>query len=749
VLSRDSPRAQGSLAKEPSRFIGRLAELDELAVLSGKHSRLVTVVGPAGIGKTRLALRHASAQRFEYQSAGGVWFCDLCDARDLDAMCRAVLGTLRVAEPVAAGDDAVVAVSRALAARRRALVVLDNVEQLLPDGARAVLAWLDGAPDVRLVVTSRQPLGLVGEELLELAPLSVPAPGATIGEAVDLFVDRLRGQRGSWAPGREELSRIGQWVRQLGGVPLAIELAAGRVEHVIEGEALHIELVARKHRAVAPARDSTRALERAFLLLEPWEKSIVAQCSVFRGGFTREAAEAVVDVGGVPGAPPVAEILQVLHRRCLLRADVRDAEPLRFTMCEGIRALAARVLSLETDGAAAGWRHARYYLDRFAEGAHEAAGRAERVRERDNLDAVLELGATAHRPELTLRAAIALDALSAGTGLTRNQLARLDGALCEARAFEPSLVAKALGVRAGALRALGRLDEALRDAQTALSLFSAGTDRRSTAAMHTAVGLAAFQLGQLADALEHHERALAICQEIGERGAEASTLQHIGAVHQSLGHTETAKTYYEAALALAVETGDRVAETRASMGLGSYFLECGKHEPARAFYERGYFLAREMGLSRNLRIVTGYLGILCFEEGLLGEAERYLESAAAASKAVGDVRVEGVFEGIRGAVLAAQDRTDEARGCLESANAMLVHNEFFRRVVAIHRGHLDLALARQARLDDDPELARELEREARWRIDAARRPDATEPPLVERSDDARIAVRILERSLHR
>src|SRR5262245_29532813 len=118
------PRAQGFLAKEPSRFVGRAAELEELGALSTVHSRLVTIAGPAGIGKTRLALRHASARRFEYQSAGGVWFIDLSGARDVDAMCAAVLATLRISEQAArGGEEAATAVGRALAARRRALIV--------------------------------------------------------------------------------------------------------------------------------------------------------------------------------------------------------------------------------------------------------------------------------------------------------------------------------------------------------------------------------------------------------------------------------------------------------------------------------------------------------------------------------------------------------------------------------------------------------------------------------------------------
>src|SRR5207247_6395620 len=128
-------------------------------------------------------------------------------------------------------------------------------------------------------------------------------------------------------------------------------------------------------------------------------------------------------------------------------------------------------------------------------------------------------------------------------------------------------------------------------------------------------------------------------------------------------------------------------------------------ETARGYYERALFLTQHLELQRSARIVLGYLGILHFDAGQLAEAERYLDSATAAAKAVGDVRVEGFFEGVRGAVLASADRVEEARAALDLADKLLEQNAFFAELIDLYRGHLALALAPQVTAQGDGELA--------------------------------------------
>ena len=433
----------------------------------------------------------------------------------------------------------------------------------------------------------------------------------------------------------------------------------------------------------------------------------------------------------------------------------KDAGGVRFTICQAIRAYADVELRESVEGAGAPWRHARHYLALASgpivdlpEEAGAAGTRAELAAERENLEAVLAFGAAEGRRDIVLRAAIALDVISSGTGLARAQLACLDAALASAGTIDPGMVGRALGVRAGALRALGRLAEAERDARTALGLAARAGISRQGVAMHLAVGGACFQLGDLAEALACSQAAAEAARAGGHQAEEPLALQQVGAVLQALGEPDEARAHYEASLTLAIERGDEVAEARAVMGLGSWHLETGDAERAEAFYDRALLIARRGGMTRNARIVMGYLGVLHFEAGRLQEAERWLVNAAQASRAVGDLRVEGFFEGMRGAVLASLDLVDEARRALALAKQLLRYNPYFLGVIAVHEGHMDLAEAREARAEGGGEgCARAWVRAAARRIAEAEAWHGEVPPLVQRSDDARIATRILERAI--
>ena len=726
------------LSHEDSPFVGRLRELSVLrrAVAEG---RLVTLSGESGIGKTRLAQHFALEQRAPYEMAGGVWFCDLRDAHDAEAMCSTFARTLSIAdEATLVGEAAITAVGRALAARGRALVILDNVEQLLPEGARVVLRWLDLAPEARFLVTSREPLFVIGEEVVALDALSLPGGATEEGDAVRLFVERVRALRETYAPSGDEPAAIGELVRRLRGVPLAIEMCASRLG---SGDV-------RTVLGAAEIRGAARSVAWSFRRLLAWERETLAQCSVFHGGFTPEAASHVVRLGHDERA--VGDVLSVLLHKSLIQT-ARAESGVRYALCEGIRAEAAEMLEQGAEASATRFRHAQYFLDRsagprtdFPLTAVSARTREELAADRENLEAVLDLGAATRRADLVIRAAIALDEIAAGSGLSRAHLAQLDTALTTAYSLDRALTGRALALRAGALRAVGKLVEADRDAFTALGMAREAKNGRQITAMCLAVGAARFQLGDLEWALAHAKAALLQARADGDRRSEPVALQQIGAVLQAMGVVEGARAHYEAALEMAVENDDEVAEACAAMGLGSYHLETGRLDRAESDYDRALLIARRLGMQRAARITMGYLGVTHFDAGRFLEAERWLDCAVDRSRSVGDLRVEGIFEGMRGAVLASIDLIDEARAAFALSGDLLASNPYFGQVIAIHRGHLDLA---EARAEDDATRAVELVAAAARRLDAAEHGAGDEAPLVRRSDDARIAVRILRRAV--
>lgn len=716
-------RRSGALRAEPSLFFGRAKELAKLdaPLTSGP---LVTVVGPRGIGKTRLALRYATTRRGSYTS---VWFCDVSDTRNVEEMTRILLHTLAWHEPAPASSaDAMTALTRALGARAGALVILDHVEHLLPAAITALHRWIAAAPDVRFVVTSRVSLDLDEEHVVALAAMPIPPPGATSGDAIDLFVGRVRSRKAAYTPGDAELLDIAELVRRLEGVPLAIELAAARVSEE-DPRSLLLRV-----------GDTGSALQRAFALLTPLERKTLAQCSVFRGVFSLQAAEHVLRVDA-----PAEDAVLDLARRDLLR--VERFQPIRFSMCNGIRSLAADYLD-DDDAEAVRQRHANHFLERAIaiDGSEAPADGAD---DRGDLLAAMAFDAATGRTRAVLRMALAVDALASGAGLGTAQLATFESALRVGTSGDAHLLARSLGVHALALHASGRLAEAKAEAEQALQLATELCDRPQMGAMMRAAADAASQLGDLDAAAAALASALNLERDRGDVVALAIVHRQLGDVASSGGDLDAARREFETSLALCLRSANAAGEARALMGLAWCSFENGDHAAALRSYERALEILRRLRLVRSERIVIGYVGMVHFDTGDFRRAEETLSRAAFASRQAGDFRVEGIFEGVRAAVLAVLDRLVEARASFELADQLLVGNAFYASAIAIHRGHLDLAEARAARARGDADAADTHIAMARSRNDAARAPGPNGTSLVQRSDDARLALRILEGAL--
>ena len=350
-----------NLPAQVTPLVGRTSELEALhALLEDDDVRLITLTGPGGTGKTRLAL-HAAAQAVEL-FRNGVWFVSLEAVADPELLLPTIAQTLGLHE---SGDKQLGAAIRDHLAGQQVLLVLDNFEQLL-DATRAVCDLLDASAGLRLVVTSRAALQVAPEHVFPVPPLRLPDPTSlpqvealSQYEAVQLFLERARAVSPAFAITSENAPAVAEVCVRLDGLPLAIELAASRVK-LLPPQALVTRLgerldVLRSGARDRPERQQTlrATLDWSFDLLGEEERRVFAQLSVFAGGFRLDAAEAVCETD--------LDVVEALLEHSLLRAEERpDGEP-RFSMLESIRDYARDQLERGPEENAVRERHARWY----------------------------------------------------------------------------------------------------------------------------------------------------------------------------------------------------------------------------------------------------------------------------------------------------------------------------------------------------------------------------------------------------
>ncbi len=347
-------------------FVGRAAVVDEIADQLSQY-RLVTVTGPGGAGKTRLAgeVARQVAGRF----ADGVWLAELAAVRDPAQVAAAVAAALGIRElPSAAAADAL---AHALA-RRQLLLVLDNCEHVIGAAAELCGRLLLGADDIRVLATSREPLQIAGEARYRLAPLTLPDPDNPAdpdgSEAVALFADRARRADASFALDGATAPLVARLVARLDGMPLAIELAAARVEALGVAQLLdRIDdrftlLEAGDRLAAARQRSLAATVEWSYRLLDERERRVFRAVSVFPGPFTLEGAEAVAGAGAGPA------VLHLVDCSLLVPPRAGPDGRSRYVMLETLRAYGAGLLAEAGEGDAVAGALAGYAL-RVAEDA--------------------------------------------------------------------------------------------------------------------------------------------------------------------------------------------------------------------------------------------------------------------------------------------------------------------------------------------------------------------------------------------
>jgi predicted ATPase len=674
-----------------SSFVGRVADLDEIAERFEEGARLVTITGLGGMGKTRLALRFAEAQAAGDPQADGddVWFCDLTGAHDAAAACAALAATLGVRLDA---DEAALAehLGRALSRRGRMLLVLDNFEQLAECAEATLGCWLRVASRTRFLVTSRVALGLAGEQLWPLRPLQLPPPdlqgGLAAIESVDLFIRRARQLRPDLQLRAEDLGAIAEVVRRLDGIPLAIELAAARIT-VLSVVQLRDRLVHRLALLVRHGDDGRHASMRR-AIADTWEQlgagqqRCLAGCTIFAGSFTLDAAEAVLadEVG------PVLPLLESLTLHSLVRATPRlelDGE-LRLSLYETIREFAAERLAADPELAVRlADRHAGFHaqLGRDLAVAAAAAGGQAALRLDLDLDNLIAAHAHALRDPGPAAASRVL-ALACGAyrpllrrGLARQALRLLDEALTRALATAgPAELAAAVLARGRAQQLLGALQRARVDFEEGLALARGAGDATLEALGHLRIGELVEIDGATQEARSRFSTALACLARV--RGDplgtwhEADVRTHLAHAYRREGELEHAEREIDRALALhrAAAHSDELPQVLYEAGVIAWFR--GRHDEALTRYDEGLARVQETDPHHARGLLLYVRAILLQERGQLDPAFDHYIRAIELIRASGNLYVEAsALYYFAGAHLERGQRDDAAK-LLERALAM-------------------------------------------------------------------------------
>jgi predicted ATPase/class 3 adenylate cyclase len=681
----------GNLPRPLTGFVGRQRELARLIDLVRGH-RLVTLTGAGGTGKTRLALK--AAEELRDTVPDGAYFVDLSPLRDPALVPLAITQALRLG--VDPGGDAQNA-ARGYLRDREALLLVDNFEQVT-EAANVVEGLLAAASSLRVLVTSRSPLGIYGEQELDLPPFDVPAGGSlerlSASPAVALFVDRARDVKPGFELSADQATAVAGIIARLDGLPLAIELAASEVR-VLTPAAILSRLEAHQPLMPAatrgrPARQHTMraAIDWSYELLDEPERRLFSRLAVLPGGFSLETAAAVTDPGDL--GIGLIEGVGALVGKSLLRQADGGAEP-RFRMLETILAYAGERLRTDFDADATERRRAAFYVS-FAEAAEPHLTRAEQASwldrcevERPNLRRAIDWAIGSGEADLGLRMAAAL---------WRSWHQR--GPLWEGRQALDQLLAlpgSSRDTRARALSAAGWLAwwdgdfvATRRHFEDEFALFTADDTTTNRVRALYDLGFARLWSGVQGD-LKDLDRAedllrqsLALAERLDDRLGSARAYRALG-LAQGFGRKDPrgAIPLFEQSVALFEALGERWELNESLIGLANGHRFSGDKAVAREHYLRGLDL---MATAGNRQALAWLLFLVAAVEGEMGRYERV-------------ARVWGAAEAVR-----------EAAGAIRPpAAALLVVDPLGTARQAIGDEAVDRALAEGRAMDPEAAVA--------------------------------------------
>ena len=636
------PRPQSNLEREENRFIGRQQELDALNTHSLSHSGLITILGPGGTGKTRLAKHWAGAQlaagRF-----GAVFFFDLTETRGTLDILRCMATTLGT--DVSAADDnpdtVVQAMIRTVAAEKAPLLVFDNAEQVVDALGPILQDFWQAETGARLLVTSQVPLGLNLERRFPLAPFPTPDLGQADFEdspSVALFVERARSVLPSFEITAENREAVAAIVTELDCLPLAIELAASRVQLMPPAVLLsrlteRFRLLGRPNKNNAGKHETLEAALRwSWDLLAPAEQEALAQCSVFRGGFEWEAIEAVLSPSVGDDDPwSVDLVAELVDRSLVMIREDPDRQGRLYLLSSVADYAAARLAERgEEEALRVQERHAAHYAGlrvRKRSLEHVSKPQLERLsRELDNLLAALQRSIAAKWVESAVSCCWAVMTAQWQHGLLQDSLVLGQEVL--QLETSPGQRAEVLLNLAWLQTQGGRFDDARASYQEAIQAYEELDDRLQRGRASHGLGVLNEQLGNHEEALQNLGEAVAIAEEAGALKNAAMTLNVQGNALMALGRLDEAQKSYEKAVGFLQGAGSVRFEAITALNRGRLCVQQGHREDARAMYEKALELVPEGAFGSGLcAMILSHLALLDAEAGAMDAASSKIDQA--------------------------------------------------------------------------------------------------------------------------
>ncbi|MCK6509205.1 tetratricopeptide repeat protein [Myxococcota bacterium] len=694
-------------------FVGRHQELQDLQDAYARGERLVSLLGPGGTGKTSLA-QHFGLQQVD-QFDGGVWFCDLSECYSLPEMLQSIAQALRITLHPGEAEQHIHQIGYALHCRGQALIILDNFEQITPHALPTVGRWSQEETLVRFLVTSREKLQIIGE-------CAIPLPPLPADQAVQLFLDRARTLRPRWQPNHQELRTIEQIVKHLDRLPLAIELAAARID-ILSPQALferlqqRFNLLSHPSQGV-PARQATLrgAIDWSWDLLSDAERDAFTQCAIFRGGFTLEAAERILQLD--PNAISTIDLIQALRNKSLLYIlpNEHPQQNQRLGMYESIREYAKEHFHQSPKRGDVAAMHAAYYLELAESLLHDLhtnnglSNLRQLLAETENLQAIFDRYVP-HDPNVALRALLVLQPALERKQTQDTMLQMVQLVLNQQNKVQPALYPRAFRLYAHLCRRLGFLDQAnkslhtaitqaiqhfdpLEEAQARLAQGHLFTQRRLReeaqaafrsallffeqnkqhphllADTYNALGSLSRQHGSLEEAEPYHLKALSLQRQYADSNGEAITLGQLGHLYRLQGRYHEAIHVYDLALSLHRAWEDRIGEGITLNNLANIHARQGRLTEAEANYRTSLSLHRAGGDRRGEAIALGQLGNLLLLLGKTDDAERMQMQARTLHEALHDTKGLSISLNNLANLYRAQHRLPDAKALYQQAHEL-------------------------------------------------------------------------------